>query len=95
MTGSEAVGTPESRAGKDRDGFHLNLRDRADLRGVPNLVPLARWMKDLAKLANRAMSTGGLSDGPRRPALLHLELEIGDAVGAAAFPQFCYYVVLM
>ena len=70
--------------GKERDMFHSKGEGRGRLEAIPDLVPLPGCMKELVKLATRPMPAGGLSDGTRRAPLMHLEVEIRDAIGVAA-----------
>ena len=66
----ELLNTPKW---KERDVFHSKGKGRGRLEAIPDLVPLAGCMKELVKLANRAMPTGGQSDGTRGAARMHLE----------------------
>ena len=76
-----------------RDVLHLKESGREG--AFPDLAPLAKRMKKLARIVNRHMPTEGCADAARRASLMPLEVELRDALGEAEFRKCCVYVAVI
>ena len=67
--------------GTPRDVWHLKESGREG--AFPDLAPIEKRMKKLVRLVNKHMPTEGCADAARRAGIMHLEVQLRDALGEA------------